>query len=209
MKISNPAQELLESLWIRSQEGDSSSLDDPLALQELVQLGLVESGQDSFALTADGLAQAALAIRRHRLAERLLADVLITEEAFIDERACGLEHALFDGVDESICTLLGHPGYCPHGKPIPPGECCKKALTTVSPVIAPLSNLKRGQQGRIAYLRMQQSDHLNKLLALGVLPGAEIRVKQTSPAYVFETGYSQYAVDREIAQDILVRLTPR
>jgi DtxR family Mn-dependent transcriptional regulator len=71
-------------------------------------------------LTRSGKPEAALAIRRHRLGERLLADVLKAEDELLEEQACRLEHALFDGLDESICTLLGHPQFCPHGKPIPP-----------------------------------------------------------------------------------------
>ena len=112
MKISENAQERLEQLWIIYEENspveskNTSGVDEELSLMGLVQL----SGQD-IQLTETGRKEAAAAIRRHRLAERLLADVLVTEESILDDRACGLEHALFDGVDESICTLLGHPQF--------------------------------------------------------------------------------------------------
>jgi DtxR family transcriptional regulator, Mn-dependent transcriptional regulator len=208
LKISEAAQEQLESLWIQSEENQPTAglienLDD---YQELIHLGLAEPDGAQVRLSAAGRNEAALAIRRHRLAERMLSDVLVTESALIDERACGLEHALFDGVDESICTLLGHPTVCPHGKPIPPGRCCGEARKTLQPLIASLKELKRGQSGRIAYLHMDNPQRLQKLMAMGVLPGVAILVKETYPAFVFEAGYSQFAVDEEIAADIFVRL---
>lgn len=211
MKISENAQELLELLWITSEEVDTQSTSAPQTsgdYQELVQLGLVVYDAGLASLTETGKKEAAMAIRRHRLAERMLSDVLITDTALIDDRACSLEHALFDGVDESICTLLGHPTVCPHGRPIPPGRCCEQMRRTISPLIAPLKDLKRGQSGKIAYLHMENPNQLRKLMAMGVLPGVAIIVKEIYPSYVFEAGYSQFAVDEEIAADIFVRIIP-
>ncbi len=212
MRISENAQERLEQFWIETHEnGDhrptGSRIKESEALDELESLGLVVRGSGDWALTQAGEAEAALAMRRHRLAERLLADVLSTEEALVDERACGLEHALFDGIDESICTLLGHPRFCPHGKPIPLGKCCEQMRETVDRLVAPLSELRTGQQGRIAYLQMVDPHRLQKLMAMGVLPGVSLKVLRTTPTYVFEAGFSQFAVDEEIAADIFVRLT--
>ncbi len=211
MKISEIAQEQLERLWIQSEEsGEPGALAhellSPDEVVELLHLGLVSLSSQAVSLTEAGKAEAAKAIRRHRLAERLLTDVLITEEAVMDERACGLEHALFDGVDESICTLLGHPQFCPHGKPIPPGKCCRQMRENVGRLIAPLCELKAGQEGRIAYIQMNNPRRLQKLMAMGVLPGVPFKVLETYPSYVFEAGYSQFAVDEDIASDIYVRL---
>ena len=135
-----------------------------------------------------------------------MVDVLTTAEEHVDSRACSLEHALVDGIEESICTLLGHPRLCPHGKPIPPGECCKQMRATVGRLIAPLCELKPGQEGKIAYLHMHDPQHLQKLMAMGVLPGIELKLKSTFPSYVFEAGFSQFAVDEGIAEDIFIRL---
>ncbi len=213
MKISEIAQEQLERLWIQSEESGGtgalgSDLLSPPEVEELLRLGLVSPIHQTVTLTEAGREEAARAIRRHRLAERLLTDVLTTEEAVMDERACGLEHALFDGVDESICTLLGHPQFCPHGKPIPPGKCCKQMRENVGRLIAPLCELKSGQDGRIAYIQMNNPRRLQKLMAMGVLPGVPFKVLETYPSYVFEAGYSQFAVDEEIASDIFIRLNP-
>lgn len=207
MKISEEAQERLEQLWIAVEENGKSIQDIPAGLpevdKELQRLGLLEGPR----LTPTGKHEAAQAIRRHRLAERLFVDVLVTEEALVDERACSLEHALFDGIDDSICTLLGHPRFCPHGKPIPPGKCCESMRLSVSSLIQPLRDLKPGQEGRIAYVQMKDPQHLQKLMAMGVLPGVNVRVQRSFPSYVFEAGYSQFAVDEAIAGDIYVRIS--
>lgn len=128
MKINERAQEQLELLWILSEETSNEPAASPGQLEdyrELVEAGLVILDGERVRLSATGKHEAAMAIRRHRLAERLFVDVLATDDSLIDEKACTLEHALFDGVDETICTLLGHPVVCPHGNPIPPGRCCE------------------------------------------------------------------------------------
>jgi DtxR family Mn-dependent transcriptional regulator len=130
----------------------------------------------------------------------------MTEGALLDEQACLLEHALFDGLDDSICTLLGHPTFCPHGKPIPAGECCLQMRESVVRLISPLSMLKPGQQGHIAYIQMNNPNRLQKLMAMNVLPGVPITLLRRSPSFVFEAGFSQFAVDEDIAADIYVRL---
>ncbi len=182
MNITEIEQELLEQLWIAAEENGHHGL--PLA----------------------EMTEAAHAIRRHRLAERLLADVLMAEELLVDAQACRLEHALFDGIDDAICTLLGHPTFCPHGKPIPRGECCRQMRDSVSRLIAPLAELEPGQRGRIAYIQMDDPARLQKLMAMGVLPGVPVALVRRSPSFVFEAGHSQFAVDEEIAANVYVRL---
>jgi DtxR family Mn-dependent transcriptional regulator len=118
-----------------------------------------------------------------------------------------MEHVLFDGLDDGICTLLGHPEFCPHGKPIPRGACCRQARESVTRLIAPLNELEPGQHGRIAYIQMNNPARLQKLMAMGVLPGVAVSLVRRSPSFVFEAGYSQFAVDDEIAGSVYVRLT--
>jgi DtxR family Mn-dependent transcriptional regulator len=211
MSLSESAQELLERLWVATREEGKPGL--PLngvardEVDELQRLGLAQREDQRLALTAAGLPEAAQAVRRHRLAERLLADVLATEEALLDEHACRLEHVLFDGLEGSICTLLGHPRFCPHGKPIPEGDCCRQKRASVERLIAPLHELQSKQKGHIAYIQMNNPRRLQKLMAMGVLPGVAITLLRRSPSFVFEAGYSQFAVDEEIAGDIYVRLS--
>jgi putative ABC transport system ATP-binding protein len=67
-------------------------------------------------------------IRRHRLAERLFTETLnMDNETEIEQQACKFEHILSPEATERICSFLGHPRTCPHGAPIPEGECCVKA----------------------------------------------------------------------------------
>jgi len=76
-------------------------------------------------LTARGRQRAADIIRRHRLAERLFTDSLALEsESEIEQQACKFEHILSPEATEKICKFLGHPRTCPHGAPIPVGQCC-------------------------------------------------------------------------------------
>lgn len=213
MKLGEDAQELLERLWIEiveeSKPGlalDGSPVD---ALNELVRQGLADRMETNLLLTAKGRPEAAQAIRRHRLAERLLADVMATEQGELDDQACRLEHALFEGLDESICTLLGHPTVCPHGKPIPQGVCCRQLRASVERLIAPLCDLEPGQEGTIAYVQMKNPQRLQKLMAMGVLPGVRVSLTRRYPSFVFEAGFSQFAVDEEIAADIYVRLAKK
>ncbi|PKO11572.1 MAG: hypothetical protein CVU39_28600 [Chloroflexi bacterium HGW-Chloroflexi-10] len=208
MMVSERAQELLERLWMAEEDGQAGLPVSKYAvegMQDLVEGAWVVQDQGIWKLTASGREEAALAIRRHRLGEVLIADVLKAERERVDDQACQLEHVLFDGLDESICTLLGHPEFCPHGKAIPPGDCCREKRARGKAEIAPLIELQPGQAGQVAFIQMGNPGRLEKLMAMGVLPGGGIKLLRASPSFVFESGYSQFAVDEEIASGIYVR----
>ena len=217
MKLSGDAEEVLEKMWICTMESgmDSVAIGDfgleitSPEVKELLESGhiITASQSDShIALTDFGQPDARNVVRRHRLAERLLADVLNTKDACIHKSACEFEHILHCGIDENVCTLLGHPKFCPHGKPIPEGECCKKAKTEIIRAVAALSALEPEQRGKIAYLEMRDHEELQKLMAMGVLPGMPVVLVQAYPSYVFEIDQTRYAVDKEIAECIQVRI---
>jgi energy-coupling factor transporter ATP-binding protein EcfA2 len=87
-----------------------------------------EHGEFIVDFTAFGQQRAADVIRRHRLAERLFTQTLkVQNEEEIEQQACKFEHILSPEVTDKICSFLGHPDSCPHGSPIPAGECCEKA----------------------------------------------------------------------------------
>jgi len=96
-------------------------------LEDLVREGHIIVGGDCVKIMAKGEVIARDITRRQRLAERLLTDVLELDRKAMDSSACEFEHIISKEVEESICTLLGHPKECPHGLPIPPGDCCAKA----------------------------------------------------------------------------------
>src|SRR5438874_2025361 len=87
--------------------------------------------------TPAGQQRAEDVIRRHRLAERLFTQTLkLQNEDEIEQQACKFEHILSPEVTERICSFLGHPDTCPHGSPIPSGECCEKAGRIPDRVVA-------------------------------------------------------------------------
>ena len=87
-----------------------------------------EHGEFIVDFTPAGRQRAADVIRRHRLAERLFTQTLkVQNEDEIEQQACKFEHILSPEVTDKICSFLGHPETCPHGSPIPAGECCEKS----------------------------------------------------------------------------------
>jgi DtxR family Mn-dependent transcriptional regulator len=70
-------------------------------------------------LTAKGRARAESVVRKHRLAERLLTDIIGLEWHKAHEEACRWEHVISDEVEARLVEILGHPTTCPHGNPIP------------------------------------------------------------------------------------------
>lgn len=213
MEPEERAEELLETMWIRTEEKkeDFLALDvlgeiEKEPIERLVGAGYVALADGRLRLTNQGRPIARNVVRRHRLAERLLADVLGTRDMLMHEKACKFEHLLDRGLDESICSLLGHPKICPHGKPIPPGRCCQQERALAQKLVSPLSQLAQGQKGKVAYLYAPELSQLQKLMAMGILPGAPLTLVQTFPSYVFQAGQTQFAVDKEIADAIYVRL---
>ena len=128
----NERDEMLEGLWQLHERGCSNvpalrgSLADRYRAEDLARLsdeGLVTLDlSDEISLTPQGAVFAERLIRGHRIGERLIHDVLGRE---FEPGACELEHMLNSEIVDGICTLLGHPRDCPHGSPIPEGECCR------------------------------------------------------------------------------------
>jgi len=207
IQLTPNAEDYLEHLYSRDVEGweEKVPAPDDLVLGQLLRHGLATLNGEQLALTADGEEQARGAVRRHRLAERLVHDVMNVHGRQVDEAACEFEHSLHRGIDEHICTLLGHPKTCPHGRAIPPGRCCGAGKGVSEPVIAPLSDMRPGERGAIAYLSTTQQETMQKLMALGALPGAPVSIIQTFPSVVFQVGQTQIALDKPLAQDIYVR----
>lgn len=212
MQINEQIEEALEVLWVclmdaSPQLNTESQLKEKLQipLNRLVQEGLVESKNESIHFTPAGKQEAERAIRRHRLSERLFHDIIETDQTDMEEAACQVEHIVKKGIEEKICRLLGHPETCPHGKPIPPGECCRRARETKEKFVAPLASLKPGETGTIAYIKAGDSKKLQKLMAMGVLPGNAIELNANFPSFVFSVDYSQYAVDADMASAIIVK----
>ncbi|MBI4294783.1 MAG: FeoA domain-containing protein [Chloroflexi bacterium] len=214
MKLEDKAEEILESLWIAVEEDRQDHLSvaeletacGDWPLEQLVHAGLVTIEGDQVRLTEQGRPSARQVVRRHRLGERLLADVLNTGGTLLHDKACKFEHLLDRGLDESICSLLGHPKVCPHGRPIPPGRCCQEGSSGPRKLVVPLSEMSPGQEGKIAYLYTKGTSDMQKLTSMGVFPGTPVKLLQAFPSYVFQVHQSQFAVDKAMADSIYVRL---
>jgi len=211
MNLSERAQEILETLWIGTMEEKRDSLSLGLsvreeAVSELLKNGYIDISNQKARLKEKGKKEGEKVVRRHRLAERLLMDVLAMQKGLIHEVGCKFEHLLLKEVEENVCTLLGHPKACPHGKPIPPGKCCEKSAKEVSRAVCLLKDLEVKDRGTIAYLATNDKERLHKLMAMGTLPGLPITMIQKFPSYVFQIGQSQFAIDQQMAEGIYVRL---
>ena len=80
---------------------------------------VVVSGDRHLELTIDGRRKAVHVMRKHRLAERLLSDVIGLEWEFVHDEACRWEHVMSEQVERKILEMLGHPTESPYGNPIP------------------------------------------------------------------------------------------
>ena len=210
MILSERAEEILETLWIeiiekKNNKCDASILRDDVVIKDLIKSGYIEIKKNHITLTPKGKKEARDCIRRHRLAERLLVDILDYKENLIHETSCKFEHLLHKGLDDNICTLLGHPKTCPHGKPIPEGNCCLDNKKRARKIIMPLTELEINKKAVISYIQTQERIVLQKLIAMGALPNTKITLMQKFPSYVFKIGKSQFAIDEELAGAIHVR----
>lgn len=207
-------EETLGLVWQKREEGvtDAAVLRQLMtesvggdACAQALSGGYLRENGPRLELTATGEALGADVSRRHRLAERLLTDVLSLDRGAVDPNACRLEHIISPEVSESICTLLGHPKECPHGHAIPPGPCCARVEKHLEPIVVPLSRLRPGDRGTVAYLQLREHPELHRLLSLGLIPGAAVHLHQTYPAFVVDLGESQLALEESVADRIYVR----
>ncbi|MBI4949005.1 MAG: metal-dependent transcriptional regulator [Deltaproteobacteria bacterium] len=216
MKQDKGVEEVLEFVWSQRERG-SNSIRELLAIEEVAEEAdietlrrmagnnLIRMDGDAVVLSSDGEKLAEAAIRRHRLAERLLTEVLSMDAESIEKNACSFEHTLSHEVTDSICTLLGHPPMCPHGLPIPKGDCCRKTGGELKPILQQLSALDVGETGRIAFIVSNVHSRLDKLGTLGIVPGSSVRVHQKRPAFVIQIGETTLALDPEIIKEIYVK----
>jgi DtxR family Mn-dependent transcriptional regulator len=174
-------------------------------LDEMSKSGLLTVTGGNVAFSTSGIREAEKLIRAHRLAERLLTDVLlIKQDRELESQACAMEHVLNPGVIDNICTILNHPKTCPHGYEIPPGPCCRDRARTAAPAVHSLDQLRSGESGRILYVETTDHARLDRLTTFGLMPGSIVKVHQRQPSLVIILGETQLALDREIAAHVHV-----
>jgi DtxR family Mn-dependent transcriptional regulator len=199
--------EVLETIWEMREITGDVGYEDVLTrvgqrgrFERMERGDLFEVRDGKILLTEKGERRARDIIRRHRLAERLFRDVLDMNE--FEEDACHFEHAISPEVEEAICTLLGHPPHCPHGKEIPRGRCCKLYTSKVKPLVRSLKETEVGKRVKVLFLNMPSID---RLTAMGLVPGSILKLQQRNPSYVIQVDETTIAIDEDIAKGIYVK----
>jgi DtxR family Mn-dependent transcriptional regulator len=169
-------------------------------LRRLEHQGYVRGADDGFALTPSGLAKATKVVRRLRLAERLLSDILKLELPKVYDEACKMEHVISDEVEARLATVLGHPRMCPHGLPIP-GE------GGGLPATHGLLEVPLGQRLSVASVPEEDAEMLTYLAEQGLVPGAAIVVEEIAPfngPVTVTVEGTKRAISREVASRVRI-----
>jgi len=173
-------------------------------LGELHARGLLQNGTAGcVSLTDQGRRLAAGVLRRHRLSERLFADILGLPWDRVHDEAMRLEHALTPEAEARIATLLNHPETCPHGAPIPAADG-----TLAPPATRSLDQVSAGARVWIQQIVEEEAAFLRYLASLGLMPGAELCIQDIAPfggPILVQVGDARYALGRNVAARILVR----
>lgn len=186
--VSDAAGDYLKAVWSLSRDGPAST--NAIAarlgftpasvsgmLTRLAAAGLIEHRRYHGALlTEAGRREALRLIRRHRLVETFMIQRLGYGWDEVHEEAEAIEHAISDRFAERLAVLLDHPSHDPHGDPIPGPDGSLPATPDV-----PLADLPTGRRLRVARLLSQDGEVLGPLAALGIHPGAEVRVVRREP----------------------------
>lgn len=215
-EVSSSIEEYLEHIY-KLQERDGCARTRELSEKMGVTLGTITNTvemleREGFVqhrpykgvrLTEEGRRIALNVVRRHRLAERLLTDILQLDWSKAHEAACRLEHGLTDDVVKPLGKVLGHPKTCPHGNPIP-----TKCGETVAKRCRRLIDLKPKESGTIVKFTEEDHDLLQHLRLLGFKPGVSVRVEkriESKDCVLLKLNNVAHELRSEIASTIWVR----
>ncbi|HEX2040508.1 MAG TPA: metal-dependent transcriptional regulator [Acidimicrobiales bacterium] len=153
-------------------------------------------------LTARGRRRAESVVRKHRLAERLLTDIIGLEWHKAHVEACRWEHVMSDEVEERLVELLGNPATCPHGNPIP-------GTSERRPPTKTLADTEPGERVRLERITEEveiDTDSLTYLGTHGFVPGTDARVKAKAPdgTLTLELDQGSIALGRALAEQLFV-----
>jgi DtxR family Mn-dependent transcriptional regulator len=169
----------------------------------LVDGGWVElAGDRRLSLTTKGRGLATSIVRRHRLAERLLVDVIGLEWEKVHAEAARWEHAISADVEEKLVLLLGDPATCPHGNPIPGSLHSVPATPTVA--------LAEAQVGPVTISRVSErlemsDDALVLIAAAHLLPGCDATIVDLDTEGVtVKTDTGEHRVPARVAESLYV-----
>lgn len=198
--------EVLEAIWELAEDGEVNFIDlineigHEKEVLDMQKDGLIIVKEDKIYFTEKGRYRARDITRRHLLAERLFADVLALND--YEDDACLFEHAISPEVEDAICTFLGHPPTCPHGRAIPKGNCCRVFTKEVKPLVQSLTDIEVGTTAKVVFIT---TPAMEKLTAIGLVPGETVKLQQKKPSYVIGIEETTLAIDEEIAKGIYVK----
>ena len=166
--------------------------------------GYVAIRDRSILLTPQGRARAESVVRKHRLAERLLTDVIGLPWHKVHVEACRWEHVMSDEVEERLVTLLDNPTTCPHGNPIPGSNAPERDLVS-------LAESRPGDNVRLELVTEQVEidiDSLTYLSTHGFVPGTDAQVRTRAPdgTLTLDLPNDSIAVGPALAQQLYVAL---
>ncbi|WP_219413405.1 metal-dependent transcriptional regulator [Pseudonocardia nigra] len=156
---------------------------------------VVVAGDRHLELTDAGRSRAVAVMRKHRLAERLLIDVIGLEWEFVHAEACRWEHVMSDAVERKLVQLLDNPTISPYGNPIPGlDELTSSPSVAATAVFAPpvlevglqrLDEFARRGGGRVEVRRIAEhvqvdADLMAELKGAGIVPGNDVEVQPIS-----------------------------
>ncbi len=133
-EIERRYDEVLVQMWSLLEEGRTPDahrvkvpdvVDNRRTLLGMVESGLIAVNGATLEFAPRGRIAARDLVRRRRLAEVLFSSALHLSDPEVENVACRMEHIIDPEVTNSICSFLGHPRQCPHGRPIPSGNCCE------------------------------------------------------------------------------------
>lgn len=173
---------------------------------------LTVEGDRHLELTEDGRRLAIRVMRKHRLAERLLTDVIGLEWELVHEEACRWEHVISDTVERRLLELLDHPTESPYGNPIPgldelgEGSAPEEFMTGVEPLSKAATNQTTEVLVRRISEEMQKDELLmSALRRVGARPEKTVSVVATADGVLLGSGGETAEIVLEAADHIFVK----
>jgi DtxR family transcriptional regulator, Mn-dependent transcriptional regulator len=170
---------------------------------------LTVEGDRHLQLTEAGRSYAISVMRKHRLAELLLVNVIGLPYEAAHEEACRWEHVMSEAVEKRVYTMLGRPTRSPYGNPIPGLSDLDLQATNSSDTVLERNLAFPGLAGEVTVRRICESvqtdaDLLHQLHAAGIDPGATVKVAQERDEVVVHQGGEQVRLPREVASRVFV-----
>ncbi|HLR27275.1 MAG TPA: iron dependent repressor, metal binding and dimerization domain protein [Ruania sp.] len=166
------------------------------------------SGDRHLELTDEGMARATRVMRKHRLAERLLLDVIGLDWPHVHEEACRWEHVMSDQVEQQLVSLMSQPEHDPYGNPIPAADGTVISTREGSRALADVLEAEpvSVQITRIGEPLQVDVELLAALQQAGITPGTTVRFHRGSDAISAQVEGSEEALDLppEIARHLFV-----